>query len=188
MPMKATIHDVQKLAKQIEKISDCGDKTHLEQLLDDMVKVCLDVKKGLDEKKKLTQNIEIRHINDIPFIYKPVLKKNYYDGNYLEEFSNMRTYELKETKALDIHNKFWQTHEILRGNVFGSLPKELINKDAIFGLERYGWDEVLVEVYEIIKRDCSMKEMVEFCELRYPKFLMVKEKSTGEELILHYKV
>lgn len=186
--MKATIHDIQKIAKEIEKASDCGNKIRVQQLLDEMINTCICMKTEIDEKKKILNNIEVKHINSIPFIYKPILKKNYYDGSYLEEFSAMRTSELKEAKSLDIHNKFWQTHEILRGNVFGSVPKELINREAILKLERYGWDEITVEVYEIGKRDCSMKEMMEFCELRYAKFLMVKEKSTGAELILHYNI
>lgn len=186
--MKATIHDVQKIFREIEKASDCGDKVRLQKLLDDMIVECQRMKTEIDEKKKILGDIEISYINSIPFIYKPVLKKNYYEGNYLEEFSAMRTSELKEAKSLDIHNKFWQTHEILRGNIFGSVPKDLINKEAVARLERYGWDEVTVEIYEINKRDCTMKDMVEFCELRYAKFLMVKEKSTGAELILHYNI
>jgi len=186
--MKATIHDIHKISLEIQKSSSCGNKFRLQQAIDEMVTACLSIKNELEEKKKLTEDIQVNHINSIPFIYKPVLKKNYYEGNYLEEFSNMRTSELKEAKSLDIHNKFWQTHEILRGNIFGSLPKELVSKESVSKLERYGWDEVVVEVYEISDRKCSMRDLVEFCELRYPNFLMVKEKNTTAELILYYKV
>ena len=186
--MKPTIQDIHKIALEIQKASACGSKIRLEQVLDDMIAACTSIKTELEEKKKLSEEIELQHINSIPFIYKPVLKKNYYEGNYLEEFSNIRTSELKEAKALDIHNKFWQNHEILRGNIFGSLPQELINKESVSKLLRYGWDKVVVEVYEISQRKCTTKDLVEFCELKYANFLMVKEKSTGAELILHYKV
>lgn len=186
--MKSKIQDILKLASEIQNAFSCGNNIRLQKSLDDMIEKCNSIKNELQEKRKNSQDIELHHINSIPFIYKPVLKKNYYEGSYLEEFSNNRTSELKEAKALDIHNKFWQNHEILRGNIFGSLPEDLITKDSVSKLLRYGWDQVDVEVYEIENRKCSIKNLVEFCELRYTHFLMVKEKSTEAELVLHYKV
>lgn len=186
--MKPKVQDIHKLALEIQNASNCGNKKRLEQVLDKMIEACNSIKQELEEKKKLSQDIQLQHINSLTFMFKPVLKKNYYEGSYLEEFSSNRTSELKESKALDNHNKFWQTHEILRGNIFGSLPKELVPKESVSKLLRYGWDEVEVDIYEIVKKNCSIKEAVEFCELKFYQFLIVKEKSTEAELILHYKV
>ena len=186
--MRPNTDGIQKISMAIQKASTNGNKLGLDKALDEMIDLCINLKSQLEEKKKISEDISLKNINLVPFIYKPIIKKNYYEGSYLEEFSHTRTAELKDAKALDTHNKFWINHEIMRGNIFGSLPKELVNKDSVSRLLRYGWDEVIVEVFEVIDRKCTMKELVDFCEINYKNFLMVKEKSTGAELILHYKV
>ncbi|QEK12804.1 hypothetical protein FQB35_10970 [Crassaminicella thermophila] len=183
--MKESIHNIKIIADRIER---AADKIQLEGLIDEMIKICKYIKDELKEKKKIANDIKLENINTISFLYKPILKKNYYEGTYLEEFSERRTYELKEAKALDVHNKFWQTHEVLRGNIFGSIPLGLISKDVAERLKFFGWDEVCVDVFEVQERKCSMKELVEYCKIKFLNFLIVNEKSTGAELILHYNI
>ncbi|WZL74276.1 hypothetical protein QBE52_05935 [Clostridiaceae bacterium 35-E11] len=186
--MKVNVHEIKKIADQIERVKMLGNRMMMKKLLDDMIGVCHDIKRELEETEKINESMKLQKINLIPFIYKPILKKNYYEGTYLEEFAHRRTADLKEANALDIHNKFWQTHEVLRGNVFGSMPVELITNNAIHKLQRLGWDKVKVNILEIQERKCSMKEMVVYCEMNYRHFLIVNEKSTGAELVLHYDV
>lgn len=186
--MKVNIQEIKKIADQIERVKMLGNKMEMRKLLDEMINVCHGIITELEETEKINESMQLKKINVIPFIYKPVLKKNYYEGTYLEEFAHRRTAELKEADALDVHNKFWQTHEVLRGNVFGSLPMELINHDGVNKLQRFGWDKVDVNVLEVQERRCSMKEMMAYCEMQYRHFLIVNEKSTGSELILHYSV
>lgn len=186
--MKGSIHDIKVIADKIERAAVIGNKIQLEGFVDEMIQTCKHIKIQLEEKKKLANVIKLENINTISFIYKPILKKNYYEGTYLEEFAERRTYELKEANVLDIHNRFWQTHEVLRGNIFGSLPLELIRKEGAEKLKFFGWDEVSVDVLEVQERKCSMKELVAYCEVKFCHFLIVHEKSTGAELILHYNI
>ena len=186
--MQQSIQIMKRVVLELEKTAATGNKVRAEALVNEMMDVCLRLKQVIDEKKSVERNIHMKEINEISFLYKPVLKKNYYEGTYLEEFAQKRTSDLKDAKGLDSHNKFWQTHEVIRGNVFGSVPEELVSKDTARKLLSYGWDKVDVRVLEIKDRNCSMKEFVEYCELNYDKFLIVKEKSTGAELVLHYKV
>ncbi|AOT69087.1 hypothetical protein [Geosporobacter ferrireducens] len=186
--MQQSIQIMKRVVSELEKAAATGNKVRTEALVNEMMDVCVKLKQVIDEKKSVQKNIRTNEINEISFLYKPVLKRNYYEGTYLEEFAQKRTSDLKDAKALDSHNKFWQTHEVIRGNVFGSVPEELIHKDAARKLMGYGWDRVSVIVLEIKQRDCSMKEFAEYCELNFDKFLIVREKSTGAELILHYKV
>ncbi|QXM05473.1 hypothetical protein [Crassaminicella indica] len=186
--MKGSTKDIKKIADQIERAEAVGNKLQLEKLIDEMIRTCKNIKLELEEKKKIAYEIKLEKINTIPFVYKPVLRKNYYEGTYLEEFAERRTAELKDAKALDIHNRFWQNHEVLRGNIFGSVPAELIGKDAVNRLTYFGWDEVDVNVLEVQERKCDMKALVEYCELHFSHFLIVNEKSTGTELILHYDI
>lgn len=186
--MKEIIYDIKNISDRIDRAILGKNKIKLGKLIDEMIYTCENIKMQLEEKKKLSNDINIENINTIPFVYKPVLKKNYYEGTYLEEFAEMRTSELKDAKVLDIHNKFWKTHEVLRGNVFGSLPSELISKDALDKLKYFGWDQISVDVFEVQNHPCNMRELVEYCELQYDHFLIINEKATGAELVLHYNI
>jgi hypothetical protein len=186
--MKGSTNDIKRISDQIQRAAAVGNKLQLEKLMDEMIRTCKNVKLELAEKKKIANGIKLQKINTITFVYKPVLRRNYYEGTYLEEFSERRTSELKDAKALDIHNRFWQNHEVLRGNVFGSVPAELICEDAVSRLTYFGWDEVSVTVLEVQKLKCSMTQLVEYCELHYNHFLIVNEKSTNTKLILNYNI
>ncbi|WP_129599656.1 hypothetical protein [Anaerophilus nitritogenes] len=181
-------YEIKRLADQIERALEIGNKVHLERLVNEMMQTCNRIKIQLQEKKKISHAIQLEEINTIPFVYKPILKKNYYEGTYLEEFSERRTIELKDAKVLDLHNKFWKTYEVLRGNVFGSMPLELIAKEEAQKLKYFGWDEVNVQILEIREKSCSMKDLADYCAMHYEHFLIVNEKSTGAELILYYQV
>ena len=190
--MDGNIDDIKKIADHIEWAILVENKIKLEEYIDNMMDVCKGIKAKIEDEsskeKRVKKEVEIENINEIPFLYKPILKENYYEGNYLEEFCEKRTNELNASQALGDHNKFWQTHEILKGNMFGSLPSELISNEAKRKLEYFGWEDVKVNILEIIKYDGNIKTLTEYCEEKYNYFVIVKEKSTGAEMILHYDI
>lgn len=186
--MEGNIHTIKKIADHIEWAMLVGNKIKIEEYIDDMINTCKGIKVDIENKNRHEKDIDIEIINQIPFLYKPILKKDYYEGNYLEEFCEKRTTELNQAQALTDHNKFWQTHEIIKGNIFGSLPAELISKEAEKKLLYFGWEDIKVNVIEIIKYDCDMKSLIEYCEAKYNYFVIVKEKSTGADMILHYDI
>ncbi len=186
--MKNDIYNIQKRIDELKKAFEFGNKKHVQQLLDEIILFCNRMKENIKGTPKILCGIDVERINQIIFLYKPVLKKDYYEGSYLEEFARQRTYELQNTRSLDIHNQFWKSHEVIKGNVFGSLPMELIRYDSIKKLKKYGWKEAMVDILEIKERKCTHRELAEYCEEQYGHFIIVNEKSTGSELILHYHI
>ncbi|MCK8061018.1 MULTISPECIES: hypothetical protein [unclassified Fusibacter] len=138
--------------------------------------------------KEKTTGIYFKSINTIPFLYKPVYKLNPYEGDFLETFSMERTEQLKRAGAIGEHNKFWTDHNVIKGNVFGSVPKELISEDAAFALKQMGWDEVKVEILDFGKRVTDIKEIYEFCEENFKQFIMISEGPTQAMLALKFAV
>ncbi len=132
--------------------------------------------------------VYFKTINTIRFLYKPMDSVNPYDGDYLERFSRERTYQLNRAGAIDQHNKFWTAHQVLKGNVFGSVPKELLSKDAVFELKRMGWREVDVEVLDFGVGETDIKQLYEFCSSNFDKFIFLNEQATQANLALKFAV
>jgi len=127
-------------------------------------------------------------INTIRFLYKPIKRRNYYEGDYLLEFAEERTRELKEAGAIEVHNSFWTEHKSIKGNVFGSVPKELLKEKAINSLAKNGWLETSVNILEIKNRDIDIKEFTNYCEKAFNHFILIQEKTTRAYLVLQYKI
>jgi hypothetical protein len=126
-----------------------------------------------------------RTINTLEFLYKPMHFSNIYEGNEIEYFSKERTEELVESGAIDAHNEFWQTHEIIYGNVYGSVPSELISKDMFSKLIRCGWKKVSVDIIEYKNLE-SDKQMRSVAEKKYRHYILLKENETKSTLLLRY--
>ncbi|MCT4595658.1 MAG: hypothetical protein N4A57_15525 [Anaeromicrobium sp.] len=184
--MQGKVRNIKRVATHIEWAMTIGNKEKLINHIEEMMSLCNEVKAGIMEEKKPNCDINVEVINEIPFLYKPILKKDYYEGTYLEDFGEQRSEDLKLSKAMNNHNKFWQSYEIIKGNIFGSVPKELLSEDSIRDLKRFGWDECTVNVIDVLERKCDFDEMIKFCESEYGKYVIVKEKSSEVEMILHY--
>lgn len=141
--------------------------------------------------KNSDSDLKLVKISEETFLYKPVTVKNYYDGDYLERFSTMRTSDLKASGVFDIHNKFWGAHEVTSGNIFASIPLELVNSLQAPKLRRLNWDEVQVDIYEI-DSDAQSKlpqhELNNKAEKLFSHYLLVREVYGDIPMILHYKI
>lgn len=136
-------------------------------------------------------NIKTEKISEEVFLYKAVMVRNYYEGDYLERFSKIRTSDLKTSSAFNIHNKFWQAHEVLGGNIFASLPLALINHGQSSALQHLNWDPVKVDVYEIIMKSQPKPTKVQIINAvakMFDHYLLVKEVYGNVFMILHYKI
>lgn len=129
---------------------------------------------------------EYRVLNTIEFLYKPMHFINAYEGNDIEYYSRERTEELLESGAIDAHNEFWQTHDTIFGNVYGSLPIELINRDMIGKLIKYGWKKTNVDILEY-RNDYDEQTIRKVAEQKYRHYIIIREKETQGLLILRYK-
>lgn len=84
----------------------------------------------------------------IPFLLiKNVEVDDLYEDNYLVNFCEERTRELMKARAINTHNEFWKQHQTVAGNVYGSVPSELLRKENIEILMDYGWlEKVLISL------------------------------------------
>lgn len=94
-------------------------------------------------------DLKLEKISEETFLYKAVTVKNYYEGDYLENFSIVRTSDLKTSGVFEIHNKFWEAHEVNGGNIFATIPQALVDSQQSAKLEKLNWDKVQVDIYEI---------------------------------------
>ncbi|SET37384.1 hypothetical protein SAMN05660297_02198 [Natronincola peptidivorans] len=136
-------------------------------------------------------DLQIEKISEEIFLYKSVMVKNYYDGDYLERFSEIRTSDLKTSGAFDIHNRFWKAHEVCGGNIFATVPLALIEDGQSTKLQRLHWDPVQVEVYEIIndvQSKLSRGQIINAVEKMFNHYLLVRELCGNIMMVLHYKI
>ncbi|WP_158385947.1 hypothetical protein [Clostridium aceticum] len=136
-------------------------------------------------------NMKMEKIAEETFLYKPVTTKNYYDGDYLERFSMMRTSDLKSSGVFDLHNKFWQAHEVSGGNIFATIPLALLNDVQSYKLQSFNWYKGDVDVYEIaneIQSKLSKGEMITILKKMFEHFILVREIRGNIFMVLHYKI
>ena len=134
---------------------------------------------------------KIEKISEETFLYKAVTVKNYYEGDYLENFSNVRTSDLKASGVFEIHNKFWEAHEVNGGNIFATIPNELVNSQQAAKLEKLNWVRVQVDIYEISSE--TLKEMPKYkindtIGKMFKHYILIRELYGNIMMVLHYKI
>lgn len=139
-----------------------------------------------DHRKTMSRPYDI--INTITFLYKPTKRIDIFEGSYLEFFAEERTEQLMKAMAINQHNEFWKQHRTVHGNVFGSVPKELIKRDHADQLERYGWLEVNVNVLDFGRDIEDERELVRFCNISFPYYILILEETTNSYLVLEYLI
>jgi len=127
-------------------------------------------------------------INTLTFLYKPTKRIDIFEGRYLEFFAEERTEQLMKAMAINQHNEFWKQHKTVNGNVFGSLPKELIKNESVDQLERYGWLEVNVNILDFGQKVEDERELVRFCNISFPHYILILEETTNAYLVLEYLI
>ncbi|SHK15296.1 hypothetical protein [Paramaledivibacter caminithermalis] len=189
--MEQEISALKRAIFELERNDSLGNITKLSSNIDDIISICEKIKSTLkaqesDKYKKIKLNCVI--INTIPFIYKPILVKNYYEGDYIVRFGEQRAEDLKQAGALNAHNEFWIQHKTIKGNIFGSIPKELLDENSLKKLLRSGWREAEVDIIDIKDSHRDIKEIISFCENTFNHYILLKEELTNTHLILHYKI
>lgn len=127
-----------------------------------------------------------KHINTIEFLVKPVEVDKPYEGNYLEQYAAKRAYELERSKALSGHDKFWTEHSVLKTNVFGLVPVEMIPEASTKMLLEMGWKKVNVDVLDFGVNTKDLRQVYSFCDQNFENYLALKEKSTMATVVLKF--
>lgn len=158
----------------------------IQESLQKMTALCEQMRHDYKMVSQKDTGVYYKKINSIPFLYKPVEAVDPYEGNYLERFSDERAYQLQVTKSMDGHNAFWKEHNVVTGNVFGSVPVDLIPPEAAAGLKKCGWKETFVEVLDFGKRVTDTRQLVEFCQSNFSKYIMISEEATHSYIALSF--
>lgn len=161
------------------------------EILDKLIAVAQEMRDQyilLEEAMYSNDKIQLEKISQQTFIYKPIMVKNYYEGDYLERFGETRTSDLKSSGLLEMHNQFWRAYEVQKGNIFASMPVELANAEQIRKLELLGWDKVEVDVYEIKKCTLTKKDFTKYLEKNFKHSIVAVEVYSDSTMILNYNL
>lgn len=139
-----------------------------------------------EENLHIESHLDVfKYINKVQFIYKPTPFVNIYEADDIDSFVRERTEELSESGAMEVHNAFWQEHQIVYGNVYGSIPLELLPAQGANRLKKCGWRESEVEIFEF-KKDVTEKEAKEVTQKFFRHYIIIKETATKSTLVLRY--
>jgi len=127
-------------------------------------------------------------INELNFLYKPVDRINVFEGKYLEMFAEERTDQLMKSRSINQHNEFWKMHQTVRGNVYGSVPSELLASDNVETLKRFGWKDVMVKIHDFGVLNVDLDELINHIEETYEYFILLFEEETNTHLVLEYAI
>ncbi len=128
-----------------------------------------------------------RKINKIPFLIKPIQNKgvnDIFEGSYLERFCDRRTEDLMSAACINQHNAFWNQHTTINGNVYASVPLELLTSRSVEILKKLQWNAVDVDIYDFPKNARDAMKMTQVCKNEFENFILVLEHSTNDYLVL----
>ncbi|MGM0378554.1 MAG: hypothetical protein ACQEQE_02305 [Bacillota bacterium] len=190
--MKKNIYKLKNLIYDLEYYIDIKNDKEVLESINEMQEICSKIKKnymnGIEIDYSKSQPLDYEIINVLDFIYIPFEYKLEDDDIYIEKFFNKRTSDLKNTNTLNPHNEFWSKHETIAGNVYGSIPMELISKKQIESLKNIGWKKVKVEIVDLKNKDLCVKNIKKFCQKNFYRYIIIKEKETSAFLVLNYKM
>jgi len=168
--------EISKITSDIRQICDEVDYAYTED------KISME----FEESSQREKCFEV--INQLDFIYIPFNYKKQDDNAYIKNFSKRRFENLKETHVLSDHNKFWSQHETIGGNIYGSVPVELLNAKKVALLEDCGWKTVKVEILDFNCTDFNQQQIKNYCKENLHRYIIIREKETSEILVLNYNL
>lgn len=133
------------------------------------------------------EQMRFNEINELDFLVKPTCIDNVYEGNYIEYFCEERTEQLKRANAFDSHNEFWLQHQTVHGNIFGSVPIELLEPATAEALSKQGWVKVTVKILDFGKVK-EKQAIIDYCDKYFGHYIIIMEKTTNMYLVLQYNM
>lgn len=194
--MNSNILQMQKLLTELDRYIVSGDMEGFQFSIKNIRQLCDHLentfKEDIEHHKKSQARYHSRYkrtfINDITFLVKTVSVTNAYSDDYLVNFVKVRSDQLENAKAIDAHNEFWMNYSVVHGNVFGSIPMELIPVASVEKLKSFGWKEVTVSVFDFGKELERTMAFYEYCDLEFGSYIIVKEVETEAYLLLKYHI
>lgn len=138
----------------------------------------------LTKKETLLQKNGFLKISQTTMLYKPTPPVDMMMKNHIEVFAEEREQELKRVSLLDIHNQFWAANPVEKGNVYASLPLQLVSLGAEKILQIYGWKRAEANIYQV-HRIFDLRSLDECCEEILKHYLITKTKEE-RYIVLEY--
>lgn len=192
--MHNSIMQMQKYLTELDRYIVNGDMEGFQSGIKNIRQMCdhleATFKEDIEHHKRSQARYHSKYkrefINDVTFLVKTVSVTNAYSDDYLENFVKVRSDQLETAKAMDAHNEFWMNYTVVHGNVFGSVPMELIKIESIEKLRSFGWKEVCVSVFDFGKDLERTMAFYEYCDLEFGSYIIVRETETDSYLLLKY--
>lgn len=140
----------------------------------------------LDTEDDEDQGVIFSIINSIPFLIKHVDVDDLYEDNYLVGFCEERTRELMKARAINTHNEFWKQHETVAGNIYGSVPSELLREENNDILRDSGWVEKSVDIIDFKVSGYTRDRVLQYVSDHFKSYIVVMETRTKSLLVLRY--
>jgi len=191
-------YHIDDLKEAVERLSDSlvkGDAEEVDMCVRIIKDVATQIKnvywaENVNEASIVIQPIQSKEnayktINTLDFLYKPMYFQNVFEGNEIEYYSKDRTEELVVSDSLDSHNNFWQSHDVIYGNVYGSMPLELATKEGVGKLLKCGWKKTSVDIIEF-SNTMQLEDVRLLAENKYRHYILLREIETRSVLLLRY--
>jgi hypothetical protein len=93
-----------------------------------------------------------------------------------------------KSRSINQHNEFWKIHQTVRGNVYGSVPTELIADESKETLRRFGWKDVSVKIHDFGVLNIDVDELINYIEENFEFYILLFEEETNTHLVLEYEI
>lgn len=201
--MKTRIGGIRGFLTKLEYSYDSMSKHQFDEELDEIIKL-IDILRDdasryykeksfdqysigeLENNSDADQGVIYSVINSIPFLVKNVDTDDIYEDNYLISFCEDRTRELMKARAINTHNEFWKQHQTVSGNVYGSVPSELLRKENIEILLDYNWMEKSVDIIDFKVSGFTRDRIQKYVSENFRSYIIVDEIRTNSLLVLRY--
>lgn len=201
--MKTRIGGIRGFLTKLEYSYDSMSKHQFDNELDEIVKL-IDILRDeasryykeksfdqyslseLDSETDTDRDVLYTVINSIPFLVKKVETEDIYEDNYLVAFCEERTRELMKARAINTHNEFWKQHQTVAGNVYGSVPSELLRKENVEILMDYGWLDASVDIIDFKVSGYNKDRVLKYVSENFKSYIIVDELRTNSLLVLRY--
>lgn len=194
--MHSSIMNMQKYLGDLDRSIVSGDMEQFQANIKLVRQMCDHLentfKEDIEHHKRAQDRYRTKYVreyvNDVHFLVKTVSVSNAFSDDYLENFVKVRSNQLDMALAMDQHNSFWMDYTVIHGNVYGSVPRELLEKESIEKLKSFGWKEIKVKVYDFGKTLERTMAFYEYCDLEFGSYIIVKEVQTESYLLLNYEL
>lgn len=201
--MKTRIGGIRGFLTKLEYSYDSMSKHQFDNELDEIVKL-IDILKDeasryykeksfdqyslneADNTSDSDRDVVYTIINSIPFLVKKVETDDIFEDNYLVSFCEERTRELMKARAINTHNEFWKQHQTVAGNIYGSVPSELLRKENVEILMDYGWAEASVDIIDFKVSGYTKDRVLKYVSENFASYIIVDELRTHSLLVLRY--